>query len=49
MDRCPACLDGRHGPACDGCACRCRAVLQGPFGGGDPTVPWWDERLVGVA
>ena len=39
---CLPCLRGEHGPDCQGrpCLCRCRAVLEGPFGGlGDPTAP----------
>jgi len=56
-DRCANCTAGRHGRWCCAslfgpwCPCGCRAVLglAGPFDGGDPSVPWWDERLQGVA
>jgi len=55
--RCANCQAGRHGRWCVAslfgpwCPCGCRAVLglAGPFDGGDPTVPWWDERFQGVA
>jgi hypothetical protein len=54
---CRNCKAGRHGRRCVAslfgpwCPCGCRAVLglAGPFEGGDPTVPWWDERFQGVA
>jgi hypothetical protein len=54
---CRNCKDGRHGCWCVAslfgpwCPCRCRVVLglAGPFEGGDPTAPWWDERFQGVA
>ena len=38
---CLACRSRLHGPACGGCACRCRPLLglDGPFEGGDPTAP----------
>ena len=38
---CDRCHDGQHGPACEGCACRCRPMLglDGPFSNGDPTAP----------
>jgi len=49
---CLGCLPGGpHGLECWGrsCPCRCRAVLQGPFGGlGDPTAPK-ETDLEGVA
>lgn len=37
---CQPCLDHRHGDACAGCGCRCRAMLGlDLFEGGDPTAP----------
>jgi hypothetical protein len=37
---CQPCRDRRHGPACDGCGCRCRAMLGlDLFEGHDPTAP----------
>lgn len=45
---CLPCLRGEHGPDCQGrpCLCRCRAVLEGPFGRhGDPTMASATERV----
>jgi hypothetical protein len=44
---CRACQSRRHGPACDGCDCRCRAMLGlDLFDGGDPTAPTVIDRVV---
>ena len=49
MDRCQPCRDREHGPACQGCECRCRAMLGCDLEGGDITAPdvsgqmGWDD------
>ena len=45
--RCAACRPGGpHGADCDGCGCRCRAVLGlDLFDGGDPDGPTVADQL----
>lgn len=51
MDRCQACRDRRHGPACAGCDCPCRGALSLDLfpGGDDPTAPGSDDQAGQVA
>lgn len=47
---CAACRSGCHGAECEGCRCRCRAMLglDGPFPHCDPTAPGVIDLMEGV-